>query len=144
VRARELDGSYLASLSPRGPPLASALESWGERTTVYNLEVESLHTYFVGEARVLVHNANPPNDKCTDDGRVTNPSKGDSPVWKGLKNYRAGIKTSGTGASTRYYTWDNLHNEIEVFDKRGKHLGVMDPTTGEFIKPPVPGRTIDL
>lgn len=26
----------------------------------------------------------------------------------------------------RYYTWDALHGEIEVFNKRGKHLGVLD------------------
>jgi len=68
VPARELDGSRLVSIVPRGPPLAgaSAIESWGERTTVYNLEVEGLHTYFVGEAGVLVHNANEPDKKCTD------------------------------------------------------------------------------
>jgi Flp pilus assembly pilin Flp len=67
VAARELDGSLLVSIAPRGPPLASAsaVESWGERTTVYNLEVEALHTYFVGEARVLVHNANAPGVDCT-------------------------------------------------------------------------------
>jgi hypothetical protein len=65
VPARELDGSRLVSIAPRGPPLASAVESWGERTTVYNIEVEGLHTYFVGEARVLVHNANAPGVDCT-------------------------------------------------------------------------------
>ena len=65
VPARELDGSRLVSISPRGPPLASAVASWGARTTVYNLEVEALHTYFVGEARVLVHNANAPGVDCT-------------------------------------------------------------------------------
>jgi hypothetical protein len=26
----------------------------------------------------------------------------------------------------------------------GKHLGSMDPVTGEMIKPAVPGRTIDV
>lgn len=65
VPARELDGTLLVSIAPRGPPLASAVESWGEWTTVYNLEVEGLHTYFVGEARVLVHNANAPGVDCT-------------------------------------------------------------------------------
>lgn len=46
--------------------------------------------------------------------------------------------------NTRYYEWDNLHNEIEVFNKQGRHLGAMDPTTGEMIKDAVPGRTIDI
>ena len=42
----------------------------------------------------------------------------------------------------RYYTWDSLHGEVEVFNKRGKHLGVVDPITGEFLKPAVKGRKI--
>lgn len=44
----------------------------------------------------------------------------------------------------RFYSWDNLHNEIEVFDRLGKHLGVMDPTTGEMIKSAVKGRWLKL
>jgi Flp pilus assembly pilin Flp len=79
VPARELDGSRLVSIVPRGPPLAgaTAIESWGERTTVYNIEVEGLHTYFVGEARVLVHNANEKDEECTDanDGNAAKPPK---------------------------------------------------------------------
>jgi hypothetical protein len=46
--------------------------------------------------------------------------------------------------SDRYYTWDSLHGEIEVFNKRGKHLGVLDAVSGELIKPPVRGREIDV
>lgn len=34
----------------------------------------------------------------------------------------------------RYYSWDERHGEIEVFDKRGWHLGALDAVTGEFIK----------
>lgn len=44
----------------------------------------------------------------------------------------------------RLYTWDSLHGEIEVFNARGKHLGAMDPVTGEMIKSAVPGRAIDV
>jgi len=44
----------------------------------------------------------------------------------------------------RLYTWDSLHGEIEVFNARGKHLGAMDPITGEMTKPAIPGRTIDV
>ncbi|TRX75653.1 colicin E3/pyocin S6 family cytotoxin [Pseudomonas mangiferae] len=43
-----------------------------------------------------------------------------------------------------YYTWDSLHGEIEVFNCRGIHLGVIDAVNGDFIKPPVRGRRIDL
>ncbi|WP_186457188.1 colicin E3/pyocin S6 family cytotoxin [Nitrospirillum amazonense] len=28
------------------------------------------------------------------------------------------------------YTWDGFHGEIEVFNKRGKHLDVLDAVTG--------------
>ncbi|MBE5318740.1 hypothetical protein IM793_06220 [Pedobacter sp. MR2016-19] len=43
----------------------------------------------------------------------------------------------------RLYTWDSLHGEIEVFNIRGKHLGVKDPD-GLFIKEAVKGRKIDV
>lgn len=45
-------------------------------------------------------------------------------------------------SENRYYTWDSLHGEIEVFNKRGMHLGVVDPVTGIVIKPAVRGRGI--
>lgn len=43
----------------------------------------------------------------------------------------------------RLFSWDALHGEIEVFNKRGKHIGVMNPQ-GEFIKEAVKRRTIDV
>jgi len=43
----------------------------------------------------------------------------------------------------RLYEWDSLHGEIEVYNKRGHHLGVMD-STGKYIKPAVKGRCIDV
>ena len=42
----------------------------------------------------------------------------------------------------RYYTWDSLHGEVEAFNKKGKHLGVLCPITGELTKPAVKGRRI--
>jgi hypothetical protein len=44
----------------------------------------------------------------------------------------------------RLYTWDALHGEVEVFDKRGRHIGVLDAMTGQLIKPAKKGRTIDV
>ncbi|MBV8779205.1 MAG: hypothetical protein JO258_18575 [Alphaproteobacteria bacterium] len=44
----------------------------------------------------------------------------------------------------RLYTWDALHGEVEVFNARGKHLGSLDPITGQMVKQAVPGRTIDV
>jgi hypothetical protein len=40
------------------------------------------------------------------------------------------------------YTWDDLHGEIEIFNLRGRHLGVGDPMTGVLIKPARKGRRI--
>ncbi|MBV9829399.1 MAG: hypothetical protein JO001_27590 [Alphaproteobacteria bacterium] len=40
----------------------------------------------------------------------------------------------------RLYTWDSLHGEVEVFNSRGKHLGSLNPFTGELIKEAVAGR----
>jgi hypothetical protein len=69
----------------------------------------------------------------------------ESPIWKSLLLYREEIKTNGlTGKERRYYTWDYLHSEIEVFDRRGKHLGAIGALTGEFIKSAVEGRRIKL
>jgi hypothetical protein len=45
---------------------------------------------------------------------------------------------------TRFYTWDSLHGEIEVFNKRGFHLGSLDAKFGQFIKLAVKGRKIDV
>lgn len=46
-------------------------------------------------------------------------------VIDGRKVYR------GNG---RLYSWDELHGEIEVFNKQGWHLGALDAKTGELIK----------
>lgn len=43
-----------------------------------------------------------------------------------------------------YYTWDSLHGELEAFNRRGRHLGAVDPMTGIAIKPAVRGRRINV
>lgn len=45
---------------------------------------------------------------------------------------------------SKLYTWDWTHGEIEVFNRRGRHLGVLDAANGVLIKPAVPGRKIDV
>ena len=44
----------------------------------------------------------------------------------------------------RLYTWDSLHGEIEVYNKRGRHLGAADAVTGVLIKPARKERHIDV
>ena len=43
----------------------------------------------------------------------------------------------------RIYEWDSLHGELEVYNNRGYHLGVVD-ADGEAIGPPVRGRRINV
>lgn len=75
--------------------------------------------------------------------QVINCSKKDSPAWKGMEHHKGNIKTNGkSGDGRRYYQWDNLHNDIEVYNKHGKHLGSMDPRNGNMYKGPVSGRNI--
>jgi Cytotoxic len=44
----------------------------------------------------------------------------------------------------RIYEWDSRHGEWEVYNYRGRHLGVADAVTGELIKDAVKGRRIDV
>jgi hypothetical protein len=44
----------------------------------------------------------------------------------------------------RLYTWDALHGEVEVFNRRGKHLGAKHAVSGDWIKEAVSGRSIDV
>jgi RHS repeat-associated protein len=70
---------------------------------------------------------------------------GSNPPWSELLPFRGAIKTNGlSGRDRRYYTLDRLHGEVEVFDRKGKHIGAMDTVTGELIKPAVPGRSIAI
>lgn len=47
-------------------------------------------------------------------------------------------------AGDRVYEWDGLHGELEVYNRRGRHLGAVDPRTGVLIKLSVKGRKIDV
>ncbi len=85
------------------------------------------------------------NESANQDDRIENPEKADSPIWKGLQSDKNGRKNNGKkGKKKEIYEWDHTHNDIEVYDGRGKHKGSMDPTSGEIYKPPVPGRKIDI
>jgi hypothetical protein len=47
------------------------------------------------------------------------------------------------GAKKQVYEEDTQHGELEKYNRRGKHKGSVDPETGEIIKGPVKGRTIE-
>jgi hypothetical protein len=57
--------------------------------------------------------------------------------WKGESRW-------GDTSGQRIYTYDRTHRHIEVYDKRGNHIGVLDVDTGEKIGPAKGGRKIDV
>ena len=57
---------------------------------------------------------------------------------------RSGVTRWQNAKGTRYYEWDFLHGEWEVYDRKGYHLGAADAETGKLIKPAKSGRTIDV
>jgi len=57
--------------------------------------------------------------------------------------YIEGEKRWANSARTRIYTWDSLHGEIEVFNKRGKHIAVFD-SQGNFKSEAIKGRCINV
>jgi len=72
-------------------------------------------------------------------------SKTSSPVWQNLNPFRGNIRTNGlSGSSRSYFTWDYTHNHIEKYNHIGKHVGAIDPVTGNICEPAVPGRSIRL
>lgn len=50
----------------------------------------------------------------------------------------------GTGGHARYYTWDRLHGEVEVFNGRGRHLGAAEALSGRIIKKARKDRRLNL
>lgn len=48
-----------------------------------------------------------------------------------------------TDSSGKIYEWDFQHGKVEIYGKRGNHLGEFDPNTGEQTKPADPARKIE-
>jgi hypothetical protein len=57
-------------------------------------------------------------------------------AFKGRKRWRS-------QDGKRLFEWDSFHGEIEVYNNRGHHLGVLNPE-GALIKPAKRGRKIDV
>lgn len=63
-------------------------------------------------------------------------NKANSPEWQKYKPYKGNWRTDGKG---KYYQWDNLHGDIEQWERRGgrlHHLGSLDPNNGTRYKGP--------
>nr|WP_286118981.1 polymorphic toxin-type HINT domain-containing protein [Thermoactinomyces sp. DSM 45891] len=107
-----------------------------KHATVYNIEVEGYHTYFVSNLNIFVHNKAMKSPAWVADNRIpldketalSSLKKTKIPPVKGAQVYKDG---------DRYLHRDTFHKgpgaHLEVYDKRGRHLGEADPTTGELI-----------
>ncbi len=58
--------------------------------------------------------------------------------------YRRKPGATGLDKKAEYIKWDHLHNDVEAYDKSGRHLGSYDPETLRCYKPADPTNTIDL
>ena len=54
-----------------------------------------------------------------------------------------GRRRRWSGGKKQIYEEDTQHGELEKYNRRGKHNGSVDPETGEIIKAPVKGRTVE-
>ena len=63
----------------------------------------------------------------------------------GLQRLRSrGRRKRWLGANEQIYEEDTQHGELEKYNRRGRHEGSVDPDSGEIIKAPVKGRSIDV
>nr|WP_309225145.1 colicin E3/pyocin S6 family cytotoxin [Salinispora sp. H7-4] len=113
---------------------------------MHNLTVDGLHTYYVvaGNTPVLVHNS----------GGYT-PAPKELPGFPDARRVKPRTSVQGGGGTRALwedkkfiYEWDSQHGEVEKYNKKGKHLGAFDPSTGEMMtdskgrpKGPIAGRT---
>jgi hypothetical protein len=62
-----------------------------------------------------------------------------------LKRVRSkGKRKRWLGPNGQVYEEDTQHGELEKYNRRGKHEASVDPDSGEIIKGPVKGRSIDV
>jgi hypothetical protein len=54
-----------------------------------------------------------------------------------------GLRQRWKSRSGTIYEWDYQHGRVEVYDRRGRHLGEFDPNTGVRMKPANPNYQVD-
>ena len=58
----------------------------------------------------------------------------------GVRNGKATYKDN----NDYYYQWDSLHGEWQMYNKRGRHIGVLNETGTRKIKDAIKSRKIQL
>ncbi|MGX6608079.1 colicin E3/pyocin S6 family cytotoxin, partial [Micromonosporaceae bacterium Da 78-11] len=138
----------------------SAVYTFTSSKQMLNLGIEKVRTYYVivNGVPVLVHNmpadgGGPPPRRAPTQV-IQAPKVQSLPGFPGSRKVRGRTPIQGGGGTrARWETkknileWDSQHGEIEMYNKRGVHLGSFDPDTGKPItdskgnvKGPNPGR----
>jgi RHS repeat-associated protein len=94
VRTDELQVGMEILRADGAPALVTAIVRTSEVTSTYNLEVADWHTYFVGEARVWVHNA------CPVTGRAQETTRGGQQTTHGSTSARIAADRAETPGAT--------------------------------------------
>jgi hypothetical protein len=58
--------------------------------------------------------------------------------------FPAGLRARWRDKKGRIYEWDYQHGTVEVYSRRGRHLGEFDPNTDAQTGPIEPSRKIQL
>ncbi len=54
-----------------------------------------------------------------------------------------GLRTRWKDAKGKIYEWDSQHGAVEIYDKRGRHLGEFHQETGQLLKEADPAKRVD-
>jgi hypothetical protein len=62
---------------------------------------------------------------------------------RGKTPFASGIRRRWRDPDGTIYEWDYQHGTVEVYDRRGFHLGEFDPETGAQLSPAISGRIVE-
>jgi Flp pilus assembly pilin Flp len=134
-----------AGWSPEGPLSMATTFERTETTTVYNLEVEGDHTYFVGHAHALVHNAAGPAPGQPAGGVCPGTGGGIGPLGKTQQEIDDCVRqylqdhpySQYHDPALRPELVDECTNKIYSSSSTGGTGRLRDPNAGNYPDPPV-------
>lgn len=154
TEVRNLKPGHVLELATGKTSTIARVEDAGWKTTVYNIEVEGFHTYFVGHAGVWVHNKNgaertlPMNRTdatFVQNGNVPNPPDVPTSTWDQTRidsangELRAANAIAQTGRRVEFLINNNSYNKLGVRDSNcpditidGLVADIYTPTTANI------------
>ena len=103
------------------------------------MEHSARSTHRINQIISSVHESARPHVGCADMPYIPVP---ESCFLKFLERYTHSGAPRWLSADRQHiYLWDGLHGEVEVYSRRGFHLGVVD-CDGRYIGDPIKGRRV--